>query len=1363
MGMVLYQSLQIHQDKLRNVDAIKSRFGGNDESKKMQKYILKQQFEGFSVSNTEGLHKGYDRFQSLLSQLEIHGAGVSTEDANQKFLRSLPSAWSQVSLIMRTKPGVDSLSFDDLYNNLRVFESDIKGSTASSSSPQNVAFVSENTSSTNDVYVLYRSIRSILKASWTIDGEGVDWTNHSEDEDYALMACNSSDSDTEREQLSDASIEIKAYSQGLKKVEAQLVAHQQGQLWFVTADGMHAVPPPMTGNYMPSGPEIEVDYSQFTYGLVDASILRSMIDILVKMEYGVYSKKSTETLVANSKTVEVMVTVEEHVLYVDSLNHLIRDCDFYVIRLARIARVKQWHMTGNKAYLAEFQDFNGGPIAFGGSKGYITGKGKIKRCLSFDLESYSDSGLCLEQILTQKSTTAGLSISGQEILFLGNAKNRVSIRLLLYRSRICCLLQDANPVYHSKTKHIAIRHHFIRDAYEKKLIQVLKIHTDDNVADLLTKAFDVSSSIYHALTVSPVVSTTFVEQFWTSAKSKIINNVRHITAKVAGKPVFISEASIRSDLLFDDANGIDSLPNQAIFDAIQLMGYEGDLTGKHFLGNVTPLFASMLVQPTEDEGATSERPSEAQPTPSPAHTSEMPFEPQPDSSPAHTSEVPIEPQTDLSPRPSPSTIIPDSVPETSGGNLGGHSSSDKSLSGNEGELALQSVYDRCLSLCAQVSDQAKEIRHLKQRLARKRSSKKQWVHKESVSKQGRKFAKGESSVQRNPLFDELDHMETENAQDVGRTRDIVGEEKENDEDVLSTDKEKVSTDKDKVSTDRPIVSTDRSKVSTDRQIKGTDEPKVSTDEQIEGTDEQRKDTDDHSDDHTDNHTDDNYYTDEQIEGTNEQRKDTNDHSEEGSGTQVTQTPTSTIFGDDETIAKVLLNMSQAKAVSREKEKGVELKDIEEIDRPRPTSTRSLLTLRPLPKIDPKDKGKKKIEEEDETDSESDDIPQAEKKFKQLESDEEMARKIQEEWEGEEERNRLAEEKATNEALIRNFDDIKARIEADRLLAERLQEQEREQFTIEERAKFLHDTIAAQRKFLAQQRSEAIRNRPPTKNQLRNQMMTYLKHVGNFKHAELKIKKFEEVQALYEKIKRSDEDFISIGSAEDERLIKRMNEKGVDSSKSEVIKEESKEEVQKESKEEESTRKRKLGTRKKMKSRKRRYIQNTSEDDSDKENDELRLHLTIAPDEEKEVDYEILDRKYPIKEWKTECLGTKPQTDQAEHIEEINQNVVIRSNGQKRFTLDFGENMSQAKAISREKEKGVELKDIEEIDRPRPTSIRSLLTLKPLPKIDPKDKSIPLMVDSLPKTFAKNYKANLVGLLLKRCCCVAEKAVAAEEG
>ncbi|GKA42853.1 hypothetical protein Tco_0735513 [Tanacetum coccineum] len=65
---------------------IKSRFGGNVESKKMKKNALKQQFENFYVSDTEVLDKAYDMFQKLISQLEIHDAAVSNEDANQKFL-----------------------------------------------------------------------------------------------------------------------------------------------------------------------------------------------------------------------------------------------------------------------------------------------------------------------------------------------------------------------------------------------------------------------------------------------------------------------------------------------------------------------------------------------------------------------------------------------------------------------------------------------------------------------------------------------------------------------------------------------------------------------------------------------------------------------------------------------------------------------------------------------------------------------------------------------------------------------------------------------------------------------------------------------------------------------------------------------------------------------------------------------------------------------------------------------------------------------------------------------------------------------------------------------------------------------------
>ncbi|GKA21818.1 hypothetical protein Tco_0707780 [Tanacetum coccineum] len=100
---------------------------------------------------TRRVRKGYDRFQQLLSQLEAHGAEVSTEDANHKFLRSLPATWSNLAMTMRTKPEVDTLSIDDLYNNLRVFEQEIQGASKTSSSAQNVAFVSQSKSSTNKV------------------------------------------------------------------------------------------------------------------------------------------------------------------------------------------------------------------------------------------------------------------------------------------------------------------------------------------------------------------------------------------------------------------------------------------------------------------------------------------------------------------------------------------------------------------------------------------------------------------------------------------------------------------------------------------------------------------------------------------------------------------------------------------------------------------------------------------------------------------------------------------------------------------------------------------------------------------------------------------------------------------------------------------------------------------------------------------------------------------------------------------------------------------------------------------------------------------------------------------------------------
>ncbi|GJU41388.1 hypothetical protein Tco_1194345 [Tanacetum coccineum] len=171
------------------------------------------------------------------------------------------------------------------------------------------------------------------------------------------------------------------------------------------------------------------------------------------------------------------------------------------------------------------------------------------------------------------------------------------------------------------------------------------------------------------------------------------------------------------------------------------------------------------------------------------------------------------------------------------------------------------------------------------------------------------------------------------------------------------------------------------------------------------------------------------------------------------------------------------------------------------------------------------------------------------------------------------------------------------------------------------------------------------------------MMTYLKHVRHKKHSDLKTKTFEEIQGLYEQVKRFDENFTAIGTVKDEKMLEKVHKKTTDMKEEQVPRES--ESTAKDSKEEEGSRKRKPSTRKKMKSRKRRYKKDTSQEDSDI--DELRLCLTVAPDEDKEIDYEILDKKYPIIEWKSEYLTSKPQSN-----EEVNINRVVRSNEQRRY-------------------------------------------------------------------------------------------------
>ncbi|GKE06526.1 hypothetical protein Tco_1398544, partial [Tanacetum coccineum] len=129
---------------------------------------------------------------------------------------------------------------------------------------------------------------------------------------------------------------------------------------------------------------------------------------------------------------------------------------------------------------------------------------------SFDLEAYSDSDYAGAN-LDRKSTTGGRICCCCQLLWANfmDSKSNVDYGFNFMNTKIyidnestICIVK--NPVYYSKTKHIAIRHHFIRDAYEKKLIQVLKIYTGDNVVDLLTKAFDVSRFQFLVVTIGMI-------------------------------------------------------------------------------------------------------------------------------------------------------------------------------------------------------------------------------------------------------------------------------------------------------------------------------------------------------------------------------------------------------------------------------------------------------------------------------------------------------------------------------------------------------------------------------------------------------------------------------------------------------------------------------------------------------------------------------------------------------------------------------------------------------------------------------------------------------------------------------------------
>ncbi|GJW87753.1 hypothetical protein Tco_0163093 [Tanacetum coccineum] len=142
MGIPNEHQLKFNSIKDANLllEAVEKRFGGNTATKKTQINLIKH-------------------------QLELLDEKLSQEDVNQKLLRSLSSEWNTHAVVWRNKAELETMSMDDLYNNLKVYEPEVKGVSRSSSSTQNMAFVSSSNNNTNNTNEAVNANHGVTTAS----------------------------------------------------------------------------------------------------------------------------------------------------------------------------------------------------------------------------------------------------------------------------------------------------------------------------------------------------------------------------------------------------------------------------------------------------------------------------------------------------------------------------------------------------------------------------------------------------------------------------------------------------------------------------------------------------------------------------------------------------------------------------------------------------------------------------------------------------------------------------------------------------------------------------------------------------------------------------------------------------------------------------------------------------------------------------------------------------------------------------------------------------------------------------------------------------------------------------------------------
>ncbi|GKE20341.1 hypothetical protein Tco_1431853, partial [Tanacetum coccineum] len=611
-----------------------------------------------------------------------------------------------------------------------------------------------------------------------------------------------------------------------------------------------------------------------------------------------------------------------------------------------------------------------------------------------------------------------------------------------------------------------------------------------------------ASPIRYALTVSPTVYVSYIEQFWSTVKIKTVNNETQIRAKVNGKTIVITESSVRRDLYFNDEDGITCLTNTEIFENLQLMGSKSTAWNKFGTNIASTVIClakkqkfnfSKLIFDVEGDG--SGQPTESQHTPTtalPSHVEPIPIvasSSQPKKTQKHrkTKRKAIEVSQSCGPT---TLVADDTVYKETGDSVERVATTATSLNAEQGSggsprrqdtilkdrPAQTRLSERVLALENIKTAQALEITHLKKRVKKlekkknsrtpqlkrrlfkvriKSSTEKSLGDQEDASKQGRNADDQDEKIS----------WFQEDAETQGRYGHDI---------KVNTASTSITTASINITTTEPVT-TASAPVTTAGVSVSTAEP---------------------------------------------------------------STPPTTILIEDEdlTIAQTLMKM--------------------------------------------RSKGKD-----------------------QIAFDEEVARRLEAQMQAEyEEEERVARQIEEEDNLI-SWDNTKAMMKADYELAQRLQEEEKGELTIEERSKLFVELMDKRKKHFAKLRIEEIRRKPPTKAQNRNQMCTYLKNMANYKHSQLKNKSFEEIQMLFDNTMKWVDSFVL------------MDSEVVEESKSQA--EGSKKRTRKEL-DEESVKRQKL------------------EDDAEKA--ELKACLEIVPDDDSAVNVESLATKYPIVDWMTHILG-----------------------------------------------------------------------------------------------------------------------------